>query len=284
MERAGRTEKLLRGGRGLSTATPQAEDIKQLFERLRRAGDRRAREELVTRFLPLARRLAARYSGAGETHDDLFQVASLGLVKAVDRFDHSRGVAFTTYAVPTISGELKRHFRDNSWAVHVPRGMRDNALKVHATIRDVSESTGERPPNDELAERLSMSERQVDDALGALGAFDAISLDSPAYHGSDAAGQTRGETVGAVDAHYELAEDRATLQEALKQIPSRDRRVLQMRFLEDRTQSDIADHIGVSQMQVSRILRRALERLRQAIDGHEHQLSRPRRASALAGA
>jgi RNA polymerase sigma-B factor len=269
----------------VSTASAPAEDIQQLFERLRRDGDDRARDELVSRFLPLARRLAARYHGAGESFDDLMQVASLGLVKAVDRFDHERGVSFTTYAVPTIAGELKRHFRDNSWAVHVPRGMRDRALKVHATIKEISEDTGERPPSGELAERLDLSERQVDDAIGALGAFDAISLDGPAYGGSEPDVQSRGETLGAVDGHFELAEDRATLQEAMKQIPSRDRRVLQMRFLEDRTQSDIAAHIGVSQMQVSRILRRALERLRQAIEARpEHQLSRPRRASALAGA
>jgi RNA polymerase sigma-B factor len=268
----------------VSTATAPAEDIQQLFERLRRDGDTRARDELVSRFLPLARRLAARYHSAGEPFDDLMQVASVGLVKAVDRFDHKRGVSFTTYAVPTISGELKRHFRDNSWAVHVPRGMRDQALKVHATIKELSEDTGERPASDELAERLSLSERQVDDALGALGAFDAISLDGPAHHGTEPDVQSRGDTLGMIDGDFELAEDRVTLQVALKQIPSRDRRVLQMRFIEDRTQSDIATHIGVSQMQVSRILRRALEGLRHAIEGPEHQLSRPRKASALAGA
>jgi RNA polymerase sigma-B factor len=268
----------------VSTATAPAEDNQQLFERLRRDGSSHAREELVSRFLPLARRLAARYHGAGEPFDDLLQVASLGLVKAVDRFDHTRGVAFSTFAVPTISGELKRHFRDNSWAVHVPRGMRDRALKVHATIKEISERTGERPPSEELAERLSISESQVEDALGALGAFDALSLDGPAYQGSDPDVQSRGDTLGAVDGQYKLAEDRATLQRALKQIPSRDRRVLQMRFIEDRTQSDIAAHIGVSQMQVSRILRRALDRLRQAIDGHDHQRRRRRRTRALAGA
>jgi RNA polymerase sigma-B factor len=267
----------------MSTAAP-AEDNNQLFERYRRDGDIRAREELVSRFLPLAKRLAARYHTAGEPYDDLVQVASLGLIKAVDRYDVGRGVAFTTYAVPTIAGEIKRHFRDNSWAVHVPRGMRDRALRVHATMRELSERTGERPPKEELAERLDMSERQVDDALGALGAFDAISLDGPAYQGSEPDAQTRGDTVGSVDSDFELAEDRVTLEKALKQIPSRDRRVLQMRFVEDRTQSDIAAHIGVSQMQVSRILRRALERLRQAIEAPEHQLSRRRRASAFAGA
>lgn len=268
----------------MSTASAPAEDIKQLFERLRRDGDIRAREELVSRFLPLAKRLAARYQSAGEPYDDLVQVASLGLVKAVDRFDLARGVSFTTYAVPTISGELKRHFRDNSWAVHVPRGLRDRALQVHATIKELSERTGERPPKDELAERLSMSEGQVDDAIGALGAFDAISLDGPAYEANEPDAQTRGDTVGVTDSDYELAEARATLQEALKQIPSRDRRVLHMRFVEDRTQLDIAADIGVSQMQVSRILRRALERLRQAIEAPEHQRSRRPRASAFAGA
>jgi RNA polymerase sigma-B factor len=267
----------------MSAAAP-AEDSRQLFERLRRDGDSRAREELVSRFLPLARRLAARYHGAGEPYDDLVQVASLGLVKAIDRFDHVRGVAFSTYAVPTIAGEIKRHFRDNSWAVHVPRGTRDRALRVHAAIKELSEHTGVRPANGELAERLSLSELEVDDALGALGAFDAISLDGPAFQGSEPDVQTRGETLGEVDSHYELAEDRATLQKALEQIPSRDRRVLQMRFVEDRTQSDIAAHIGVSQMQVSRILRRALERLRKAVEVPDPQLSPARRAAAFAGA
>jgi RNA polymerase sigma-B factor len=266
------------------SAAARPEGNHQLFERVRRHGDERARDELVSRFLPLARRLAYRYKGAGEPLDDLMQVASLGLVKAVDRFDHQRGISFTTFAVPTIAGELKRHFRDNSWAVHVPRGMRDRALRVHATIRDLAEQTGERPASTELVRRLALSPRQVDDALRALGAFDAVPLDGPAYRSSDGEGQSRAETVGALDSGYELAEDRATLHLALKQIPTRDRRVLQMRFVEDRTQSDIAEHIGVSQMQVSRILRRALDRLRLAIDGPERQLSRPRRASAFAGA
>jgi RNA polymerase sigma-B factor len=259
------------------------EGIDQLFERSR-DGDCRARDELVTRFLPLARRLAHRYQSSGEPLDDLVQVASLGLVKAIDRFDQDRGVSFTTYAVPTISGELKRHFRDNSWAVHVPRGMRDRALRVHAAIREVTERTGERPASGELAARLSLSRQQVDDALGALGAYDALSLDGPARQGSDHDQPTRGDTVGVMDTDYELAEDRVTLDMALKRIPTRDRRVLQMRFVEDRTQSDIAADIGVSQMQVSRILRRALERLRLVIDSPEHQLRRPARASAFAGA
>jgi len=193
-------------------------------------------------------------------------------------------VSFTTYAVPTIAGELKRHFRDNSWAVHVPRGMRDQALRVHAAIREASEQTGERPASRDLAEQLSLTRRQIDDALRALGAYDAVSLDGPVRQGSEQDPQSRADTIGMVDTDYQLAEDRVTIAMALKRIPSRDRRVLQMRFIEDRTQSDIAARIGVSQMQVSRILRRALERLRLAIDAPEHQLRRSRRASAFAGA
>jgi RNA polymerase sigma-B factor len=244
-------------------ATPG--DTEQLFKQYRRRGDRRARDELVRRFLPLARKLAYRYHDAGEPFDDLVQVASLGLVKAVDRFDTARGVAFTTYAVPTITGELKRHFRDNSWAVHVPRGTRDRALRVHGAIRDLTETSGRRPAGRELARKLSLSSQQLDEALGALGAFDAVSLDAPAVP-SEQEAQSRSETIGAPDSDYELAERRITIDAALKRMPSRERRVLRMRFVEDRTQADIAAHIGVSQMQVSRILRGALERLRLTLD------------------
>ncbi len=247
------------------SVTASGEDTAQLFTRVRR-GDRRAREELVERFLPLARKLAYRYQDAGEPFDDLLQVASLGLVKAVDRFDLRRGVAFTTYAVPTIVGEIKRHFRDHSWAVHVPRGTRDQALRVHTTIRELTASGERRPPDRELAERLSLSRAELDDALGALSAFDAVSLDAPTAAGAEPDQPKRSDTLGAVDDSYELAEARVALNAALERIPTRDRRVLQMRFIEDRTQSDIAARIGVSQMQVSRILRRTIERLKIVFD------------------
>jgi RNA polymerase sigma-B factor len=242
------------------TVTTAATDA--LFHRFRRTGESRIRDELVARFMPLARKLAHRYRGAGEPIDDLIQVANVGLLKAVDRYDERRGVAFTTYAVPTITGELKRYFRDNSWAVHVPRGTRDRALRIHGVIREVSEKTGQRPASDELAEQLSLSKHDVDDALGALTAYDAISLDGPAFGRDEPETQSRSETIGSLDTHFELAENRIALDAELEKLPSRDRRVLQMRFVEDRTQSDIAADIGVSQMQVSRILRRTLERLR----------------------
>jgi RNA polymerase sigma-B factor len=245
-----------------ATETVCEQSTDALFALFSRTRDSRVREELVARFMPLARKLAHRYHAAGEPLDDLIQVANVGLLKAVDRYDSGRGVAFSTYAVPTITGELKRYFRDNSWAVHVPRGTRDRALQIHSAIREVSERTGQRPATDELAKRLSLSEREVDDALGALTAFDAISLDGQAFGRDDPDPQSRSETIGSLDIDYELAENRITLDAELGKLPTRDRHVLQMRFLEDRTQSDIAARIGVSQMQVSRILRRTLERLR----------------------
>lgn len=245
---------------------PSALSTPALFRRVRRTGDVTARNQLIARFLPLARKLARRYHGSGEPFEDLMQVASVGLVKAVDRFDDRRGVAFTTYAVPTITGELKRYFRDSSWAVHVPRGTRDRALRVHSTIRQVSETTGEQPTTEELAQRLDLAEDEVVDALGALGAFDAVSLDGPTFGAADGDPKARSELIGTVDADFELAEERITLGAALQKLPARDRRVLHMRFVEDKTQSDIAAHIGVSQMQVSRILKRTLNRLRLSLD------------------
>ncbi len=245
-----------------ATETVRDDSTAALFDRFRRTGDRRVRDQLVARFMPLARKLAHRYHAAGEPLDDLIQVANVGLLKAVDRYDEQRGVSFTTYAVPTITGELKRYFRDNSWAVHVPRGTRDRALRIHGAIREISEQTGQRPGTDDLAEQLSLSRGEVDDALGALTAFDAVSLDGPAFGRDEPDTQARSETIGSIDQHFELAENRITLNAELDKLPSRDRRVLQMRFVEDRTQSEIAARVGVSQMQVSRILRRTLERLR----------------------
>jgi RNA polymerase sigma-B factor len=233
-----------------------------LFRRVRRTGDSRARELLVARFLPLARRLARRYSGGVEPLEDLVQVASVGLVKAVDRYDDSRGVSFTTYAVPTITGELKRHFRDNGWAAHVPRGMRERALDVNRAMRDAIEAGGRTPTPAELAEQVELDEHEVIEALGAYSALDAVSLDAPAYLREEQEAPARSETMGSEDPGFELAEDRLAIDAELRRLPSQDRRVLQMRYLEDRTQSDIAARIGVSQMQVSRILRRTLDRLR----------------------
>jgi RNA polymerase sigma-B factor len=237
-----------------------------LFRRFRRTGDPRAGETLVRRFLPLARKLARRYHGGGEPLDDLVQVASVGLVKAIQRYDDRRGVSFSSYAVPTITGELKRYFRDNSWATHVPRGMRERALEVNKAIRRMLEKTGRTPTARELAEQLELDEREVLEARRAYAAFDASSLDEPVFRSDEHEEQPRSETIGAVDDGYELADDRLTIGTLLRRLPLQDRRVLHMRFVEDRTQAEIASRIGVSQMQVSRILRRTLERLRITVE------------------
>jgi RNA polymerase sigma-B factor len=249
-----------------------------LFRRLRSTNDPQTRDTLLRRFLPLARKLARRYHGGGEPLEDLVQVASVGLIKALQRYDVDRGVSFSSYAVPTITGELKRYFRDNAWAVHVPRGMRERALAVNNTIRAVVERTGRTPSTRELANKLELDEQEVRDAQVAYIAFDAVSLDAPVCSHEDHEPQPRAETLGAPDESYVLAEDRVTVSKAVRTLAPQERQVLHMRFIEDRTQSDIAQRIGVSQMQVSRILRRTLDRLRIAVDRSAERRRLPARS------
>ncbi|MGN6169564.1 MAG: SigB/SigF/SigG family RNA polymerase sigma factor [Solirubrobacteraceae bacterium] len=236
------------------------DDCTALFHRWCHHRDRRARDELVQRFLPLARKLAHRYRGAHEPIEDLFQVASLGLVKAVDRFDMSRGTAFSSFAVPTILGELKRYFRDCGWSVHVPRGAQEQALKVEEAQQTLTTKRGRPPTVQKLAEYLELSVQDVLEALETAGAHHAASLDAP--HADDEGGAgTLGSLFGAEDERYGLVEDGLTITAAARQLPLQERRVLQLRFIEDLTQTQIAKRIGVSQMQVSRVLRRAVARL-----------------------
>jgi RNA polymerase sigma-B factor len=233
----------------------------ELFVRWQQERDPRAREELVQRFLPLARKLARRYSGAHEPFDDLLQVASLGLVKAIDRFDTSRGTAFSSFAVPTILGELKRYFRDLGWSVHVPRGAQELALKVEDGRQQLMSRTGRPPTVPEIAEYLELSIEEVLEALETAGAHHTASLDSPREDGEEDSG-TLADAFGQIDERFELVDAKVTIAAAAKHLGARERRVLVLRFVEDLTQSQIAEMIGVSQMQVSRILRRALEQLR----------------------
>jgi RNA polymerase sigma-B factor len=220
----------------------------------------------VRRFLPLARKLARRYYGGGEPLEDLVQVANVGLLKAVNRFDEHRQVSFSSYAVPTITGELKRYFRDNAWSLHVPRGLRERGLAVHKATREVGERQGRTPTTGELAERLELDESEVVEAQAAYTAFSAASLDEPVAHDDDGTPQVRLDTLGGEDDSFELAEARVTVGPKVRELSSDERRVLHMRFVEDRTQSDIATRVGVSQMQVSRILRRTLEKLRRNVE------------------
>jgi RNA polymerase sigma-B factor len=256
-----------------STLTPNPEigstaHASLLFARWQGHGDQRARAELVDRFLPLARKLARRYSGAREPFDDLLQVASLGLVKAIDRFDPARGTAFSSFAVPTILGELKRYFRDLGWAVHVPRGAQELALKVEEAQQQLTAKTGRPPSVPDLAEYLELSLEDVLDALETGGAHHFVSLDTP-REDADGESGTLADAFGEPDVRFELVEASVSIVAATRHLSARERRVLELRFVEDLTQTQIADAIGVSQMQVSRILRGALSQLRDLTEGGE---------------
>ena len=234
----------------------------ELFERWRQHQDREARDELIARFLPLARKLARRYAQSSEPYEDLVQVASLGLVKAVERFDPARGFAFSSFAVPTIVGELKRYFRDTAWAVHVDRGAQERARRINDAQQKLSSLTGRNPTVVELAEYLEFSQEEVLDGLQTAEAYGTVSLDAP-MTGDDGEEAPRLEMIGAEDERLLLVYDQATVFAAAKALPAQDREILYLRFSEDLTQSEIAERIGVSQMQVSRILRRSLQRLRE---------------------
>lgn len=240
-------------------------EVAVLFERWQQGHDASARDELVERFLPLARKLARRYSGAREPFEDLLQVASLGLVKAVDRFDSSRGTAFSSFAVPTILGELKRYFRDLGWAVHVPRGAQERAVKVEEAHQQMSARTGRAPTVTELAEYLEFSVEEVLDALETSRAHHAASLDAP-YDDGEGDGGTVVDAFGAEDPELRMADARVTVGTAARQLSDREREVLALRFVHDLTQTQIAERIGVSQMQVSRILRRSIAQLSELTD------------------
>jgi RNA polymerase sigma-B factor len=234
---------------------------RRLLERYRASGDADAREELVKRFLPLARQLARRYQRTNEPLDDLMQVASVGLVKAIDRFDPDRGTAFSTFAVPTILGELKRYFRDAGWAAHVPRGMQERAMRLDQTVETLNRKLGRSPSTKEVAAELGQSEEEVLEAIEAQSAYDAVSLEQQRTDDS-LSGDTYAVMLATEEEKYDLVEYEATIAPALKALAPRDRLILHLRFSEDMTQSEIAERIGVSQMHVSRLIRQALTRLR----------------------
>ena len=249
--------------RRTTTAGPEREaEDRELFHRLK-AGDTSAREQLAERFLPLARQLARRYQRADEPLDDLVQVASLGLIKAIDRFDPAREVAFSSYAVPTILGELKRHFRDRTWSVRVPRDLQELALKVDKAVAQLSKDLRRQPSVTEIAEAVGANEEQVLEALEAAGAYRATSFDAPRSNDDDA-GDSLADAFGDEETGFGLAEDRATLERLMAAITPREREVLRLRFVEDLVQREIAERVGLSQMHVSRILRDTLAQLADA--------------------
>ncbi len=234
-----------------------------LLVRYHELGDLAAREELVKRFLPLARDLALRYTYTDEPFDDLLQVASLGLVKAIDRFEPGRGSKFTSYAAPTILGELKRHFRDKGWSLRVPRDLQERTLAVSRATEVLSTELGRSPKVREVAEHLGCTTEQVLEAQEAAASYEAASLDAPTSR-EDGESAALVDLLGTDDSAYELVEDRDAIASTWLALPEVERKVVELRFMHDLTQREIGEQIGYSQMHVSRLLRRALNRLESA--------------------
>lgn len=230
-----------------------------MLARYAQTGDLAARDALVTEFLPLAHRLARRYVRSSEPNEDLRQVASLGLLKALDRYDVARGANFASFAIPTILGELRRYFRDSTWAVHVPRSAQERAQAIEAAEEELS-SQGRSPTVHEIADHLGLRPEEVLEGMLAVRAYQTDSLDAPAGAG-DEEGRTLLDEVGAEDPGYERLDAGLTVLPGLAELDARQRRILHMRFVREMSQSEIAAQIGVSQMQISRIIARAIDRL-----------------------
>jgi RNA polymerase sigma-B factor len=239
------------------------ETERQLLIRYHDEGDLAAREQLAESFLPLARDLALRYTYTDEPFDDLLQVASLGLIKAIDRFEPGRGTKFTSYAAPTILGELKRHFRDKGWALHMPRDLQERTLKVGRATESLSKELGRSPKVREVAAELGLSVEDVLEAQEAAASYEAASLDAPTAS-DDSESAALVDLLGDEDTSYELVESRDAIASTWKALPDVERKVLELRFMHDLTQREIGEQIGYSQMHVSRLLRRALDRLETA--------------------
>jgi RNA polymerase sigma-B factor len=238
----------------------RAREDAHLFARYRRTGDPAARAQLTERYLPLARSLARRYERSGESLDDLIQVASLALLKAIDRFDPARPVTFSSYAVPTIVGELKRYFRDYGWSVRVPRDLQELSLRVQRESQRFAAEHGHDPTVRQLAQRLGLEVEQILEAREAVGARRAAPLERRV---EDADDERPVQELSVDDPGFAAAEAAATISRLAAALPVRDREVLHLRFVEDLTQAEIAARIGCSQMHVSRTLRAAIARMQE---------------------
>ena len=221
------------------------------------------RDQLVETHLPLVEYLARRFRNRGELHDDLVQVATIGLIKSVDRFDLERGVEFSTYATPTIVGEIKRHFRDKGWAIRVPRRLQELKLSLAKATSELSQRNGRSPTVAELAVFLEMSEEDILEGLESANAYSTVSLDTPESGDSDSLAVA--DTLGVIDESLEGVEYRESLKPLLDQLPPREKRILLLRFFGNLTQSQIATDLGISQMHVSRLLARTLAQLREGL-------------------
>jgi RNA polymerase sigma-B factor len=248
---------------------PDKARTRRLLERYHKEGDDGARDLVIQEQLPLAEFLARKFAGRGEPVDDLVQVASVGLIKAVDRFDVDRNIEFSTYATPNILGEIKRYFRDKGWAMRVPRGLQELRQSAKEAIRDETVKSGRSPSLQELADTLGSDVESVAEALTLGRAYNTASLDAPVSH-DEPEGDTIMDLQADENSLIEGLEDKILLQEAMGGLKEQQQEILRLRFDQGKTQTEIADHIGVSQMHVSRLLRRALDDLRRGLDSMEN--------------
>lgn len=250
-------------GDGRAARSAQQHEDRELLRRYHEHGDTAARERLVERHLPLVRSLARRYAGRGEPLEDIEQVGAIGLIKAIDRFDVDREVSLATYATPNVVGEIKRHFRDKGWAIRVPRSLQELNARMSGAIDDLTARLGRSPSVTEIAEALGTTTEEVHEALEVGSAYSALSLD--ARPGGDEEADPM-ETIGSEDEEFGRSEDRATLGPVLGQLPEREREILRMRFEEGLPQTQIAERVGLSQMHVSRLIRRSLAAMRAELE------------------
>jgi RNA polymerase sigma-B factor len=243
-------------------------DDKLLLRRYHEEGDLAARDQLIEQYMSLVRSLARRYAYRGEQLDDLVQIGAIGLIKAIDRFDLERGVELTTYATPNIIGEIKRHFRDKGWSVRVPRGLQELSVQLSRLVENLTVQLGRSPTIAEIAKEAGVEEEQVLEALESGRAYSSVSLSAGGI-GDEDGDLDPLETIGTEEHEYQVSEDRAVLEPGFKVLDDRERRILHLRFFEGLTQSQIAQQIGISQMHVSRLIRRALEKIRDEIAAEE---------------
>ena len=248
-------------------------DDKILLRRYHEEGDLHAREQLIEQYMSLVRSLARRYSYRGEQLEDLVQIGAIGLIKAIDRFDLERGVELTTYATPNIIGEIKRHFRDKGWSVRVPRGLQELNVQLSRLVEQLTVQLSRSPTIPELAKAAGVEEEEVLEALESGRAYTSLSL-SVGGGGGDDDDLDPLESLGTEEHQYEVSEDRAVLAPGFKALDERERKILQLRFFEGLTQSQIAQQVGISQMHVSRLIRRSLEKIRETIAEDEESLAR----------
>ena len=245
-----------------ASGSPGGVPDRELLRRYHEQGDTAAREQLVERHLPLVRSLARRYAGRGESVEDIEQVGAIGLLKAIDRYELSREVALTTYATPNVVGEIKRHFRDRGWTIRIPRALQELNVKMSGAVERLTVRLGRSPTIAELATELDATPEQVLEAVEAGSAYSPVSLSASPSNEEDL---DLMEVIGEEDENFARADERTSLEPALGELPERERQILRMRFEEGLTQTQIAERVGLSQMHVSRLIRRSLESMRESL-------------------